>query len=65
MLSTDGVNKMQRDEFMEMINKTGFSDNTKQLFVISYDMGFDAGRVFQMQKAIDMMDLYQAEKEIQ
>lgn len=54
---------MQRDEFMEMVNNTGFSDNTKQLFLISYDMGFDAGRIFQMQKAIDIMDLYQAEKE--
>jgi hypothetical protein len=56
---------MNKQEFEKMIEETTFDENVKRLFHISYDLGFNEGRILQMQKAINTLDSFQFEKEMQ
>jgi len=56
---------MTNDDFVEMVNKTGFDAATKQLLITSYSIGYDQGRVEQMKVVIDRMDLIAAERQME
>lgn len=57
-------NKMNRQEFNKLVEDTKFDQDIKRLFYISYDLGFDEGRLVQMQKAIETLDSLQFEKDM-
>lgn len=56
---------MKKDDFLEMIKKTGFDELTKQLFITSYFIGYDQGKVDQMKNVIQRMDLISAERQME
>lgn len=56
---------MKKDDFLEMIKKSGFDEGMKQLFITSYFIGYDQGKVEQMRNVIDRMDLIAAERQME
>jgi hypothetical protein len=56
---------MKQDDFIEMIKKSGFDEGMKQLFITSYCIGYDQGKVEQMKNVIDRMDLIAAERQME
>ena len=56
---------MRKDDFLEMIKKSGFDEGMKQLFITSYCIGYDQGKVEQMKIVLDRMDLISAERQME
>jgi hypothetical protein len=56
---------MKKDDFLAMIKKSGFDEGMKQLFITSYCIGYDQGKVEQMKNVIDRMDLIAAERQME
>jgi hypothetical protein len=56
---------MRQDDFVEMVKKSGFDEGMKKLFITSYCIGYDQGRVEQMRNVIDRMDLIAAERQME
>jgi hypothetical protein len=56
---------MKKDDFLEMIKKSGFDEGMKQLFITSYCIGYDQGKVEQMKIVLDRMDLISAERQME
>jgi hypothetical protein len=56
---------MKKDDFLAMIKKSGFDEGMKQLFITSYCIGYDQGKVEQMKIVLDRMDLISAERQME
>lgn len=56
---------MRQDDFVEMVKKSGFDEGMKQLFITSYCIGYDQGKIEQMKIVIDRMDLIAAERQME
>jgi Cu2+-containing amine oxidase len=56
---------MKKDDFLEMIKKSGFDEGMKQLFITSYCIGYDQGKVEQMKNVLNHMDLIAAERQME
>jgi Cu2+-containing amine oxidase len=56
---------MRKDDFLEMIKKSGFDEGMKQLFITSYCIGYDQGKVEQMKNVLNHMDLIAAERQME
>jgi Cu2+-containing amine oxidase len=56
---------MKQDDFIEMIKKSGFDEGMKQLFITSYCIGYDQGKVEQMKNVLNHMDLIAAERKME
>jgi hypothetical protein len=56
---------MKQDDFVEMVKKSGFDEGMKQLFITSYCIGYDQGKIEQMKIVIDRMDLIAAERQME
>jgi hypothetical protein len=56
---------MKKDDFLAMIKKSGFDEGMKQLFITSYCIGYDQGKVEQMKNVLDRMDLIAAERQME
>lgn len=47
--------KMNKTQFIELINATSFDQDTKNLFITSYSLGYSQGTIDQMEKAIQIV----------
>jgi hypothetical protein len=56
---------MKKDDFLAMIKKSGFDEGMKQLFITSYCIGYDQGKVEQMKNVLNHMDLIAAERQME
>lgn len=54
---------MQREDFIAMVNSTTFDEEIKKLFITSYETGFREGQIYQLQRAINVLDGVQFEME--
>ena len=56
---------MNRQAFLEMVSKMPQDEWIKNLFIMSYDFGYDQGRIEQMKHVLTMMDCAEVERSIQ
>lgn len=47
--------KMNKTQFIELINATSFDQDTKNLFITSYSLGYCQGKFDQMETAIEIL----------
>ena len=47
---------MKKDDFIELIKSTNFDEGTKQLFMTSYSIGYDQGKIETLKEVIERMD---------
>jgi hypothetical protein len=48
---------MQKNDFIEMIKKTNFDEATKQLFMTSYCIGYDQGKVESIKELVEKIQI--------
>jgi hypothetical protein len=46
---------MNKTQFIDLINSTLFDDDTKNLFITSYSIGYSQGKFDQMEAAIEIL----------
>lgn len=46
---------MNKTQFIDLINATSFDEDTKNLFITSYSLGYSQGKFDQMEKAIEIL----------
>lgn len=46
---------MNKTQFIDLINATSFDQDTKNLFITSYCLGYSQGKFDQMEKAIEIL----------
>ncbi len=46
---------MNKTQFIDLINATSFDQDTKNLFITSYSLGYTQGKFDQMEKAIEIL----------
>lgn len=46
---------MNKTQFIDLINATAFDEDTKNLFITSYSLGYSQGKFDQMEKAIEII----------
>jgi hypothetical protein len=47
--------KMNKTQFIDLINQTSFDQETKNLFITSYSLGYTQGKFDQMETAIEIL----------
>jgi hypothetical protein len=48
---------MQKNDFIELIRKTSFDEGTKQLFMTSYSIGYDQGKIESIKELIEKIQI--------
>ena len=46
---------MNKTQFIDLINATSFDQDTKNLFITSYSLGYSQGKFDQMEAAIEIL----------
>jgi hypothetical protein len=47
---------MKKDDFIELVKNTNFDEGTKQLFMTSYCIGYDQGKIETLKEVIEKLD---------
>jgi hypothetical protein len=55
---------MKKDDFIELVQNTKFDEGTKQLFMTSYSIGYDQGKIETLKEVIERMDYVEIIKEL-
>jgi hypothetical protein len=55
---------MNKDDFIELVKNTNFDEGTKQLFMTSYCIGYDQGKIETLKEVIERMDYSAILKEL-
>lgn len=51
--------QMTKDDFFDLVKNTNFDEATKQLFMTSYSIGYDQGKVETLKEVIERLDYVQ------
>ena len=55
---------MKKDDFIELVKSTNFDEGTKQLFMTSYSIGYDQGKIETLKEVIERMDYSEILREL-
>jgi len=55
---------MKKDDFIELVKSTNFDEGTKQLFMTSYFIGYDQGKIETLKEVIERMDYSEILREL-
>jgi len=55
---------MKKDDFIELVKSTNFDEGIKQLFMTSYSIGYDQGKIETLKEVIERMDYSEILREL-
>jgi hypothetical protein len=55
---------MKKNDFFELVKNTNFDEATKQLFITSYCIGYDQGKIETLKEVIERMDYSEIKRKL-